>query len=135
MKAFLAAFEFAQDGRPSVSISYQKPISRKEHKPHAFPADEEHQVRVAADEDHHHGDEQVQEDEEARVASFVMFEAHILVHVADGVDVDQRPDARDDQHHRGRERVDAEGPVEVERADVDPLRQPPAHHFAVIDRD
>ena len=41
-----------------------------------------------------------------------MFEAHILVHVPDGVDVDQRPDARDDQHHRGRERVDAEGPVD-----------------------
>src|SRR5689334_17995374 len=32
-KAFFAAFEFAQEGRPRISISYQKPISRKEHKP------------------------------------------------------------------------------------------------------
>ena len=32
---------------------------------HALPADEEHQVGVAADQDHHHGDEQVQENEEA----------------------------------------------------------------------
>ena len=31
--AFLAASEFAHDGRPSVSISYQKPISRNEHRP------------------------------------------------------------------------------------------------------
>ncbi len=38
-------------------------------KSHALPTDEEHHVRVAADQDHHHGDEQVQEDEEAAVAS------------------------------------------------------------------
>jgi hypothetical protein len=31
--AFLAAFEFAQEGRPSVSISNQKPISKNEHRP------------------------------------------------------------------------------------------------------
>ncbi len=31
--AFLAAFELAHEGRPSVSMSYQKPINRKEHKP------------------------------------------------------------------------------------------------------
>ena len=32
-KAFLAALELAHEGRPRVSISYQKPIKRKEHKP------------------------------------------------------------------------------------------------------
>src|SRR5574340_1261043 len=31
--AFLAASELAHDGRASVSISYQKPINRKEHSP------------------------------------------------------------------------------------------------------
>ncbi len=75
-------------------------------KSHAFPADEEHHVRVAADQDHHRCNEQVQENEEAGEASFIILEAHILVHVSDGVDVDERSHTRNDQHHRGRERVD-----------------------------
>src|SRR6185503_7938287 len=33
IKAFLAAFEFAHEGCPNESNSYQKPISRNEHKP------------------------------------------------------------------------------------------------------
>ena len=98
-------------------------------KPHAFPADEEHHVRVAADEDHHGRDEQIEENKEARKASFFMLEAHILVHVSDGVDVDKRANARDNQHHRGRERVNAEGPIDLECADMDPLRERNTHPF------
>src|SRR4029078_2578543 len=33
IKAFLAALEFPKEDRQSVSSSYQKPMSRKEHKP------------------------------------------------------------------------------------------------------
>ena len=33
IKAFLAASEFAHEGRASISISYQKPIRRNEHNP------------------------------------------------------------------------------------------------------
>src|SRR3990172_4745806 len=33
IKAFRAAFELANEGRPRVSMSYQKPMSRKEHSP------------------------------------------------------------------------------------------------------
>jgi len=43
------------------------------------------------------------------------------VHVTDGVDVDQGPDAGDDQHHQHREGVHAEVPGDVKSADVYPL--------------
>ena len=72
-------------------------------KPHAFPTDEEHHERVAADKDHHRRDEQVQENKETSEASFIILEAHILVHVSDGVDVNECADTRNDQHQCGRE--------------------------------
>ncbi len=88
---------------------------------HAFPADEQHQVGVAADQDHHHGDEQVHEDKETAVTGNIVLETHILVHVADGVDVDQRPDTGDDQHHQDREGIHPEIPGDIQCADVDPV--------------
>ena len=91
-KRFLGCVELAHEGRPSVSISYQKPINRKEHRPTPSQPTKQHQVRVAADQDHHHGNEQVQEDEETAVAPHVVFETHILVHVANGVNVNERAD-------------------------------------------
>ena len=97
-----------------------------------LPANEQHQVGVAADQDHHRGDEQVQENEETRKPSGVILEAHILMHVPNGVDVDQRPDAGDHQHHRRGKRIDPERPVERQCTDMYPLRQPPADHLAVI---
>ena len=65
MKAFLAALELAHEGRAERVHVVPETDQQEGAKPHAFPADEEHHVRVAADEDHHRGDEQVQEDEEA----------------------------------------------------------------------
>src|SRR5258706_5143480 len=67
---------------------------------HTFPTNEEHQVGIAADEDHHGGNEKVEENEEATEPSHIIFEADIFVHVPDGVDVNERPNARDNQHHR-----------------------------------
>src|SRR6266536_5807169 len=60
-------------------------------KSHTLPADEEHQIRIARDEDHHHGDEQVQVNKEAAEAFFLVLEADILVHIPDRVDVDESP--------------------------------------------
>ncbi len=92
-------------------------------KPHPLPTDEQHQVRIAADQNHHRQDEQIEEHEEAAVAAHVVLEAHVFVHVADGVDVDERADARNHQHHRDRKRIHAEGPVQLQRADVYPFGQ------------
>ena len=41
-------------------------------------------------------------------------------HVADGIDVDEKPDAGHDQHHHRRERVDAERDVGAEGTGDDP---------------
>ena len=52
--------------------------------PHALPADEHDQVVVAQDQQQHRAHEQVQVGEVAAVA-------RLVAHVADGVDVDQKP--------------------------------------------
>ena len=67
--------------------------------PHAFPADEQQQVVRRQHQHQHEEHEQVQVGEEAVVAAFVR-------HVADGVDVDQRADAGDDQQHDRGQPVD-----------------------------
>jgi hypothetical protein len=36
-------------------------------------------------------------------------ESTFPMHVADGVDVDQKPDSRDDEQHHARERIDEKG--------------------------
>ena len=57
-------------GRPPERIHLIPEADQQERaQAHALPADEQHQVRVAADQDHHHGDEQVHEDKEAAVAA------------------------------------------------------------------
>ena len=43
------------------------------------------------------------------------------MHVADGVDVDQEPDSRDDEQHDARERIDEIGEIDGEVAAEDPL--------------
>ena len=88
---------------------------------HAFPAHEHGQVTVARHQDEHGGQEQVEVDKEAREAARVAVDAHVLVHVANGVDVDERANAGDDQHHGHRERVDQEGPLDVQAAEAQPL--------------
>ena len=72
----------------------------------AFPTGEQHHEVIRGDQHQHRGDEQVEVKEEAG-------ETLVAVHVADGVDVDQRADAGDEQHHRHRKRVDLQRPVEA----------------------
>ena len=64
-----------------------------------FPADKCHQVVIAADQDHHGGNEQVHIDKEAAETAWIAVEAHVFVHVANGVDMDQRSHPGDYQHH------------------------------------
>ncbi len=90
-------------GIPAVAVPEADQQIRAE--PHAFPAEEEHQQVVAEDEQQHRAQEQVQVREEALEAAVV---AVVVVHVADRVDVDQRADARDDQAHDRRERIERE---------------------------
>ena len=81
--------------------------------------------RLLAEHEHQHReDEQVQVEEELR-------ELRVAVHVADGVQVDQRADAGDEQRHRDRQRVDEEPDVDVQLADGHP-REEVLHHRALV---
>ena len=62
--------------------------------PHALPADEDHGQVGPQDQDEHGEGEQVEVGEEPGVAL-------LLGHIADGEDVDEQADARDDQGHHG----------------------------------
>ena len=76
---------------------------------HTFPSDK-HQQGIAGQHQHRHEEEeQIQIGEVAPVAFF-------LVHVTDGVDVNQETDAGDDQQHDQRELVENEAEVDVQRA-------------------
>ncbi len=75
---------------------------------HAFPADEQQQVILRQHQHQHEEHEQVQVREEAVIASFVL-------HVADGVNMDQRADAGDHHQHDGGEPVDGEIDADVQR--------------------
>ena len=79
----------------------------------ALPA-KEHLHEVVGRHQHQHGEgEARQVGEEARPR-------RVLVHVADGVDVHERGHRRDDDEHHRRQRVDAEGPGDVELPAGDP---------------
>ena len=80
---------------------------------HAFPADEEQQVVTRQHQRQHEEHEQVQVGEEAVVA-------FLMLHVAGGVDVDERADAGDDQQHDHRSAGRREIPADVEGAALDP---------------
>jgi len=49
--------------------------------------------------------------------------AHIIVHVADGVDVDQGTHTRNHQHHHHGESIHSESPAHGQAADSDPVRE------------
>ncbi len=83
---------------------------------HALPADVQEQVVVGEDEQQHRREEQVQISEEAAAPL-------VVLHVPDRVQVDQRADARDQQHERHRQLVEAEGDVRLEALDRDPAEQ------------
>ena len=72
--------------------------------PHAFPTHKEEQQIVGEDQREHGEHEEVQVAEEAVVATF-------MIHVADGIDVDEEADAGHDQNHHAGERVKEKAPV------------------------
>src|SRR3982074_912822 len=61
-----------------------------------FPADEQHGIIRAKHEDEHEEHEQVEVREIARVP-------RVVLHVTDTEDVNERPNARDDEYHHHRE--------------------------------
>ncbi len=86
---------------------------------HALPTDE-HQQQVVGQHQHQHRErEQVHVSEVARVVL-------VMGHVADGVEMDHRADAADDERHHGGERVEAQGDFGMEPARGDPR---PQRHF------
>ena len=82
----------------------------------AFPAEIQLQEVVRGDQGEHEEREQRQIAHEARHAAVVR-------HVADRVDVDQRRDRAHREHHHGGEHVDADRPIHLQRAGMDPTEQ------------
>ena len=83
---------------------------------HTLPAEERDQ-HVRAEHQHEHAEcEQVEVQEE-------LAEPRIAVHVADGVEVDQRPDTCDEQTHRDAERISEECQVDMGAPERNPLEQ------------
>ena len=82
--------------------------------PDPFPADEEHHIVVAHDQQQHRDHEEIHVGEESRESLFPM-------HVADRIDVDQEAHSRDDEQHDARERIDEKGQIDREVAAEDPL--------------
>src|SRR5246127_4129947 len=81
--------------------------------PHALPTDKERQQVVRHHQDQHEENKQIEVDEKAR---------HPLIvgHIAEGIDVDEKADAGDDQQHHRAEVVDLKGKLYLERAGLDP---------------
>ena len=73
------------------------------------PADDQQEEVRRQDQQQHREDEEVEVREEARVAP-------VPAHVGERVDVDQRRDAGDDQHHQDAQRVDEDRQLRVDRA-------------------
>ncbi len=116
---------FGSDGIADTVLAFFKPETDEQvgAQAHAFPANEHHQEVVGADQDHHGGDEEVEENEETGEASGIPIVAHIIVHVADGVNVDEHAHAGDHQHHHHGEGIHAESPAGGEITDGDPIPQ------------
>ena len=107
--AFLPALAFAS----SVN---QNEISRVRTCAHAFPT-KEGQQQIVAQHQHEHGEhEQVEVDEELR-------EVGVAMHVADGVEVDERADAGDEQRHGDRQWIGQEPEAHRQVAGGNPLEQ------------
>ncbi|MPM40358.1 hypothetical protein SDC9_86998 [bioreactor metagenome] len=90
----------------------------------ALPAEEQQQVVVRQHQDQHRRDEQVQVGEEPAPVG-------VVGHVADRVDVDQRPDTGDQQGEQDRQLVDPQPEARRPAARVDPFVQRGAHHALV----
>ena len=70
----------------------------------AFPADEQQEIVVGHHQDEHEEDEEIE-------AAEVAVEAAIVLHVGDGVDVDEEADAGDHEDHDGAEGIEEIAPV------------------------
>ena len=79
----------------------------------ALPAEIEEQQVVRQHQHQHRGDEQVHVGEEAAVAL-------VRAHELGGVEVDEKADEGDDQHHQARQRVEVEADMRREAGDGDP---------------
>ena len=84
--------------------------------PHALPANEQQDEVVGQNENEHRRAEQIQVCKETRVSI-------VSVHVADGVDVDERPHPRHDEHHHDAQRIEKKLGVRLEVADGNPVEQ------------
>ena len=83
---------------------------------HPLPAQEGEGQVVAQHQDQHGEGEEVEVDEELR-------EVAVAVHVADGVEVDERPHAGDEQSHGHRQRIDEKAGVHREVSGGHPLEE------------
>ena len=108
-KAFLAAV--AADG-----LCCQKPISRYDAKPDAFPADVEPEEVVGEHEEQHRSEEEIEVGEELTTLGVVR-------HVADRVDVDQRTYTGDEQDETHRQLIKLQSELDLKTVDRDPTEQ------------
>ena len=108
--------EGLEPGRGGAVALVPEPDEQVGAEPHPLPAHEEEREAAAEHQQQHEEGEEVQVREEA--------DAVVVVgHVAQRVDVDERADAGDDQHHHARERVDEQAEGDAEAADLDPAQR------------
>ena len=93
---------------------------------HAFPTEEGDEQVFAHDQHQHREHEQVEIQEE-------LGELRIAVHVANGVQVNERSNSGHKQCHRDAERIGQEGQVNMQRTDRDP-RERCEHMMAFFHR-
>ncbi len=79
----------------------------------ALPAEVEEQQVVGQHQHQHRGDEEVHVGEEAAVAV-------VVAHVLGRVEVDEKADEGDDQHHQTRQRIEVEADLRLEAGHGDP---------------
>src|ERR1700752_1985171 len=81
--------------------------------PHALPTDKERQQVVRHDQDQHEENKKIEVDEKAR-------HPFVVGHIAEGINVDEKSDAGDDERHHCREVIDLKGKLYLERAGLNP---------------
>ena len=92
----------------------------------ALPAEVQHHVVVAEDQQQHRRDEQVEVAEELPAA-------RVVVHVTHRVEVDQGADTRDQQDEHRRQRVEQQTQVDLEVPDADVVAQLQLDAAAVLE--
>src|SRR5687768_7566732 len=79
-----------------------------------LPADEQQQQVVGHDQHEHEEDKEIQIDEKTR-------HPFVVSHIAEGVDMNQKADARDNQQHDRSQRIDLQGEIYLEGTRLDPV--------------